>query len=144
MAFPHYSQEDSMDCGIACLRMIAKYYGKDVNSESLKMESGYDLNGVSISGLRKAAKKIGFKTLGIRATIEMVSNKVPLPCILHWGENHFVVLYDVKMNNNSLIFCIADPGQGLQFFYEKDFINHWCNNKVGKGVVLLFENNDSL
>lgn len=93
--FPYYQQLDHMDCGPTCLRMVAKYHGKHFTAQTLREKSQISREGVSMLGIAEAAESIGFKTVGIRATLDMLVHEVPLPCILHWGQNHFVVLYKV-------------------------------------------------
>ncbi len=85
-----------MDCGPASLCMIAKYYGKDYALEGLRQQCFIGRDGVSLLGISRAAEKIGFRTIGGRLTFEKLAEKVPLPCIVHWNQAHFVVVYDVK------------------------------------------------
>ena len=94
--FPHYRQLDTIDCGPACLRMIAKHYGRNFSQQTLREKSFITREGVSMLGISDAAESIGFHTIGIKADFEQLINNTPLPCILHWNQNHFVVLYRVK------------------------------------------------
>ena len=101
MPFPHYKQHDSMDCGPACLRMVAKYYGKSYSLSFLREKCYIDKKGVSLRGIEEAAELIGFRTVAVK--IPFSSNnghaslkKAPLPSILHWNGNHFVVLYKIR------------------------------------------------
>ena len=96
MKFEVYKQLDSMDCGPSCLRMIAKYYGKSYNLQSLRTRSFITRSGVSMLGISEAAESIGFRTRGYRLTWEQLRDEVPLPCIVHWNQRHFVVGYKVK------------------------------------------------
>lgn len=93
--FPHYIQLDAMDCGPSCLRMIAKYYGKTYSLQTLRARSFITREGVSMLGISDAAEFIGFRTSGVRITFKQLVEDVPLPCILHWNQNHFVVCYDI-------------------------------------------------
>ena len=95
-SFPHYLQLDAMDCGPSCLRMIAKYYGKSYSLQTLRARSFITREGVSMLGISDAAESIGFRTSGVRISLEQLKKDVPLPCILHWNQNHFVVCYDIK------------------------------------------------
>ena len=97
--FPFYHQHDSMDCGATCLRMIAKYYGKNYSLETLREKTYINREGVSLLGISEAAEKIGFHTLGVHIPFEQLL-EVPLPCIVHWKQNHFVVVYDIKVNKS--------------------------------------------
>ena len=96
MKFPFYRQLDSMDCGPSCLRMIAKFYGRSYTLESLRSNSFITKSGVSMLGISEAAESIGFRTRGYRLTWEQLRDEVPLPCIVHWNQKHFVVVYKIK------------------------------------------------
>jgi ATP-binding cassette subfamily B protein len=93
--FPHYTQLDAMDCGATCLRMIAKYYGRGFTNQTLRERSFITRSGVSLLGISEAAESIGFRSLGVQIPYEQLF-EVPLPCILHWNQKHFVVLYKIK------------------------------------------------
>ena len=110
--FPHYQQLDSMDCGPSCLRMVAKYYGRSYSLQNLRERSFITRQGVSMLGISDAAESIGFRTQGVRISLEQLIEDVPLPCILHWNQNHFVVLYDIKKRKSGATFKISDPGKG--------------------------------
>ena len=99
--FSFYKQFDTMDCGATCLRMIAKFYGKNYSLDSLRKKSYITREGVSFLGLSEAAESIGFKTLGVRASFKTLC-EAPLPCIVHWRQNHFVVVYDVKLSKKNI------------------------------------------
>jgi ATP-binding cassette subfamily B protein len=96
MKFPHYRQLDQMDCGPTCLRMIAKYFGRHYTAQTLREKANISKEGVSMLGIADAAESIGLRTVGVKLSIERLYQEVPLPCILHWGSNHFVVLYDIQ------------------------------------------------
>ena len=101
--FPHYRQLDVMDCGPTCLRMVAKYYGKSYTLQTLREKSFITREGVSMLGISDAAEAIGFRTTGVRITLNQLRDEIPLPCILHWNQNHFVVLYDVKRKRSGYV-----------------------------------------
>lgn len=107
--FPHYRQLDAMDCGPTCLRMIAKYYGKDYSMETLRKRSFITREGVSMLGISDAAESIGFKTMGVRISLKQLVEDMPLPCILHWNQRHFVVCYKINKARHGHRFYIADP-----------------------------------
>ncbi|MDE5760999.1 MAG: peptidase domain-containing ABC transporter, partial [Bacteroides sp.] len=94
--FPHYLQLDAMDCGPTCLRMIAGYYGKNYSLQTLRARSFITREGVSMLGISDAAESIGFRTMGVRVSFDQLVQDVPLPCILHWNQNHFVVCYGIE------------------------------------------------
>lgn len=131
-----------MDCGPACLKMISSFYGREYSVDTLREFCNAVKDGVSLGGISRAAEKTGFKTIGGRFTITKLAEKVPLPCILHWNQEHFVVLYKVKKKRKDTIFYIADPGKGLLQYNEKELSEHWLSTKTGgeeKGVALLLE-----
>ena len=111
--FPHYIQLDAMDCGPSCLRMIAKYYGKTYSLQTLRARSFITREGVSMLGISDAAEFIGFRTSGVRITFKQLVEDVPLPCILHWNQNHFVVCYDIRKKKDGYWVSVADPASQL-------------------------------
>lgn len=84
-----YKQLDQMDCGPACLAMIAGHYGRQPNRDWLRRRCALGKDGVSMLGICKAAEELGFKTVGGRLCFKTLSSSVPLPCIVHWNQNHF-------------------------------------------------------
>ena len=134
----HYLQLDKMDCGPTCLRMIAKCYGKSYTLQSLRERSFITREGVSMLGISDAAESIGFRTTGVKLSLEQLKNEALLPCILHWNQNHFVVLYKIKNNK----YYIADPASKKVVFNEEEFKRCWISTKSGeedKGTALLLE-----
>ena len=95
-SFPFLRQLDSMDCGPSCLRMVAKFYGKNYTLQALRSLAFISKSGVSMLGISDAAESIGFRTRGYRLTWEQLRDEVPLPCIIHWNQRHFVVVYEIK------------------------------------------------
>lgn len=145
MRFKTFSQADAMDCGPACLRMIAKHYGRDYGLEDLRNLSFLSKRGVSLLGISDAAEQIGFRTIGVQIGWEQLSKEVPLPCIIHWNQEHFVVVYKIKRKNifqkQAKVF-IADPARSLLKYTEEEFKNHWISTKSrneDKGIVLILE-----
>ena len=131
-------QHDSMQCGIACLQMVCKYFGREYTLDSLSKLCFATAEGVSLLGINEAANTLGLHTTCARATT-MVLGKVPLPCILHWNQNHFVVLYKVKKGKN---FYVADPGKGLVVYTLEEFKQHWIStssNGEDKGIAMFLE-----
>ncbi|MBE5322226.1 peptidase domain-containing ABC transporter [Pedobacter sp. MR2016-19] len=132
--FPFYKQPDQMDCGPSCLRMVAKHYGKNFSLQRLRQISGINKEGVSLLGISEAAEKIGFRTTGSKITLSQLT-ETELPLILHWNQNHFVVLYRIKNKT----YYIADPAKGLIKYNLSEFVKHWLstqNNDVRQGIVL--------
>ncbi len=137
-AFPFYKQYDAMDCGPACLRMIAKVYGKTYRLQTLRTHSQIAKDGVSLLGISQAAETLGFHTLSVRLTFQTLRTEAPLPCIVHWRQNHFVVVYKISAQH----VWVADPGKGLITYTVAEFCSHWLStqtNGYAEGVVLLLE-----
>jgi len=136
--FKFYKQLNAMDCGPTCLRMVAKYYGKHYNADTLRQIAGFSKAGVSLLGISDTAEKLGFRTRGVKLTIQQL-DEAPHPCILHWNQNHFVTL--VKLNKKEV--KVADPGKGIIKYRTDEFLKHWASskNEEGKsiGVALLLE-----
>lgn len=140
--FPFYRQLDAMDCGPSCLRMIAKFYGKSFSVQQLRDQSFIQRTGVNMLGISEAAESIGMRATGIRTTIEKLKEQSKLPCILHWNQQHFVVLYDVKINKENSYFYIADPAYGLLKYEEEEFEKCWISTRQGnieKGIAMQLE-----
>ncbi|MCJ0743230.1 peptidase domain-containing ABC transporter [Pedobacter sp. CYS-01] len=124
-----------MDCGPTCLRMIAKYYGKNIRLQRIRDLSGINREGVSMLGISEAAEKIGFRSQGAKLTLNQLK-EIDLPCIIHWNQNHFVILYAIKKD----IYYIADPGKGLIKYTKNEFYNSWIsvhNNGSSQGIALM-------
>ena len=141
--FPLIHQPDAMDCGPACLGMIAKHYGKEYDINGLRKSSHIGRDGVSLLGISRAAEDIGFRTVGGRITFKKLAEKALLPCIVHWKQDHFVVVYAIKKSKkNGYDVYIADPGKGRMRFSQEEFCDGWISTQTGgeeKGVALLFE-----
>ncbi|GAB1855180.1 peptidase domain-containing ABC transporter [Flavobacteriaceae bacterium MHTCC 0001] len=136
--FPHYKQRDSKDCGPTCLKIIAKHYKKTISIQHLRYVSETTRSGSSLLGLSDASEKIGFRSLSVRMSLNKIV-EAPLPCVLHWNKNHFVVLYKIK----GKMFFISDPAHGLLRYTENEFLKHWIGNNANKnteeGIALLLE-----
>ena len=131
-------QKDSMQCGIACLQMVCKYFGREYSMNTLSKLCFATTEGVSMLGINEAANILGLHTTCVRAATSILS-EAHLPCILHWNQNHFVVLYKVK---NGKKFYIADPGKGLVTYSLEEFKKHWIStrsNEEDKGIAMFLE-----
>jgi len=125
-------QLDAMDCGPTCLRMVARYYGRNFSLRTLSKIAGFNREGTSLLGLSETAEKIGLNPAGLKLSLTVLK-KIDLPCILHWRENHFVILYKIKKDK----FYIADPAMGSIVLKETDFEKSWINDfKSGTGFAL--------
>lgn len=140
--FPHYMQPDAMDCGPTCLRIVAKHFGRHYNLETLRNLTWKTREGVSLLTISDAAEKIGFRTQGVRITSENL-HEIPLPAIIHWNQNHFVVLYKIKNKGKaSVVYCISDPAHGLVEYSQQEFLKCWASTEqegTPAGIVLLLE-----
>lgn len=127
-----------MDCGPACLAMIARHYGKRYSLQFLRKESFLSREGVSMAGILNAAKKIGLEAVVAKASVSLLRKAVDgTPCILHWNQNHFVVLYKVAKNpfSGQYVYKMADPGYGLISIKERDFLKSWLSDG-DTGIVM--------
>lgn len=122
-----------MDCGPTCLKMVAAYHGKNISIQSLRDYCQISKNGVSMADIAKAAEKIGILATGGEVGINNV-NKLPLPCIIHWDQKHFVVLYKVSKNK----YIVADPAKAILTYTQEEFSHYWSQNR-SKGIVLKLE-----
>lgn len=142
MNYPFYKQFDTMDCGPTCLKMIAKFYGKDCSVQSLREKSQIQRDGVSLLGISKAAELIGFQTLAIKLDFEKLRNHAILPCIAHWEQGHFVVIYKIS----DKFIWIADPAKSKLKLSKNEFIDSWISTSTQvdqTGIVLMLEPSSS-
>lgn len=140
--FPVSKQHDSMDCGIACIKMITDFYGYCYSIPQLKEICVPSREGVSLASIANTFEDFGFKTLGGRLSIDKLGTDIILPCIIHWNQEHFVILYKIEKTRKGMIFFIADPAMGLVKYNSEDFKNGWVsssNRNEEKGIVLIIE-----
>jgi len=138
MSFPFVRQPDAMDCGPACLKMIAGFYGKNFSLESLRKRCYITREGVSFLGLSEAADSLGFRTIGVKIPFNVFIKNVPLPCIVHWKQRHFIVVYKISPKH----IWVADPALGLLKYDHQEFIKNWSGTVIGGepvGLVLIME-----
>ncbi len=131
-------QLDRMDCGPACLSMVASAYGKKYSLQYLRENSFLSRDGVSLSGMREASQKIGFEVITTKQSMEALQKQSDFfPCILHWNKNHFVVLLNVKKNvlSKKVSYKIADPAHGIITLNEPDFKKSWLSDS-NEGIAL--------
>lgn len=142
MSFPFCKQHDSMQCGIACLVMICRYYGAEYTKQELEKICCATNQGISMLGIASSAKKLGLSTCSVIAELEELK-QLELPSILHWNQNHFVVLYRISSNGKK--YYIADPGKGLVKYSVEDFCSHWLSSKYNGsdcGVIMTLKPNE--
>ena len=131
MSFQIYFQHDSMQCGLACLQMICKHYGKEYTLEHISRLCPPLNDGISLYSLGCAGEDLGFDISYFSMTIGDLL-KQDTPCILHWDGNHYVVLYKTKGKNT---FYIADPDKGFLQYSESELAKHWYDNSH-KGIIM--------
>lgn len=136
--FPFYKQPDSKDCGPTCLRIIAKYYGKLITLQEIRDLSETTRAGSNLLNLSDAAESIGFKSLAVKLNFNKFK-EAPLPLIVHWDKNHFVVVYKIKRS----IIYVSDPSYGLINYSKEEFISKWigrnATEETKEGIALLLE-----
>lgn len=138
MAFRNFLQYDIMDCGPTCLRMICKHYGKSISIERLREITKLNKNGVSLYNISEAAEIIGLKSFGAVVTFKQLQEEVTMPCIVHWSQNHFVVVYKISKGK----IYLSDPAQGNKIYTKQEFMHHWASiedESERAGVVLILE-----
>lgn len=127
-----------MDCGPTCLQMVAKYYGRYYSLHELRKRAFITREGVSMLGISDAAEAIGFRTLSAKLPFEVLSKESPLPCIVHWNQNHFVVVYKARKNK----VYVADPAVGLLTYSKDEFIKCWISTSSdgqAEGMAMFLE-----
>lgn len=140
MKFVKYIQHDSMDCGPTCLKMVAKFYGKNYSLQNLRDRCHITREGVSLLGISDAAESIGFRTTGVKVTWTQMVEEMPMPCIVHWNQRHFVVVYDVVKKHGVYKVMVADPASGLLEYTEEDFRGLWLESeRKTEGIALILE-----
>ena len=136
--FPTYRQTEAKDCGPTCIKIIAKYYGKAINTQQLRDLSETTREGSSLMGLSDAVEGMGFRSLGVKVSYDQLL-EATLPCIIHWNQNHYVVLY--KLKNDTAY--VSDPAHGLLSLTKEEFLSHWIGNNAREnseeGIALLVE-----
>lgn len=137
--YPFYKQLDLRDCGPTCLRMVAKFHGRNHSIEDLRERAHLTREGTSLGGLAEAAESIGFQSLALTVSYETLSTEIPLPCIAYWRQRHYVVVYEATPTH----ILVADPGHNLIRYTKADFLKGWIPEKRiqddSEGVLLLLE-----
>ena len=131
-------QRDAMQCGIASLAMICRHFGHPYSIETLSHYCFATTQGVTMMGIKDAAEELGLATVSARLSVEKL-RECPMPAILHWNQNHFVVLTGI--NRNGKKFYISDPGKGRVTYSRKEFENHWVgtvSRGEEKGIAMFF------
>lgn len=130
-------QHDAMLCGVACLSMLCRTLGVRLSQSYLSTLCSATIEGVSLKGISDAATQIGLKSCGVRLTFDELEAS-PRPCILHWDQNHFVLLTNISHGRIQ----VADPAKCVYTLNKTEFLNHWLStSKDGqdKGIAMFFE-----
>ncbi|HIV85028.1 MAG TPA: peptidase domain-containing ABC transporter, partial [Candidatus Prevotella intestinigallinarum] len=139
--FPFRMQHDAMQCGIACLQMVCEYHGRKMSAAEVEELCPSTAEGVSLLGMSRAAEALGLHTVSGRLPVDMLA-KAPLPCILHWRQRHFVVLYRIRGRGRRLRYCVADPAKGLVEYSRAELEEGWLSSRSDgedKGIAMLLE-----
>lgn len=142
--YPFFRQLDSMDCGPSCLRMVAAYYGRRFQLADLREMCYANRNGVTMLGISDAAESIGFRCVGIKTAFERLRKHVILPCIIHWRQDHFAVVYKIRVTGKGDkmkgYVLVADPAYGMVKYSVAEFLDGWLADREGgeeKGTVMM-------
>jgi ATP-binding cassette subfamily B protein len=138
MSYPFVRQYDAMDCGPACISMVALWHGRRVSLETIRKRAWITREGVSFLGLKSAAESIGFRAEGVRIPFSVLVAKAPKPCIVHWQQNHFIVVN--KATDRKV--WVSDPALGRMTMPAEEFLRGWAvaeSNGGPAGMVLLLE-----
>lgn len=146
--FPAYHQLDSMDCGPTCLRIIAAYYGRIWSLQTLRDKCHISREGVSLLGISDAAESIGFRTMGAKISFTQLCEEAILPCVVHWNQRHFIVVYKIEHHHGQTWVYVSDPASGLLRYSKEDYLKSWLSIRAddpgndfheGLGVSLMME-----
>lgn len=129
MRFPHYTQLDAMDCGPTSLRIVAQCYGRHYSLQNLRERCHITREGVSLLGISDAAESIGFRTTGVKITWHQLRDEANLPCIVHWNQQHFVVVYRIARKRGKWWVYVSDPASGLLKYTEEQFLKAWIQSR---------------
>src|SRR5699024_5933438 len=136
-SFPCDRQFDMMDCGPACLKMIARYYGKYYSLQYLRDRCGITREGVSFLDLSYASESIGIRTLSLKSSMDDLIKKVPLPLIAHWDNSHFIVIYKTHPKSGKVY--VSDPAKGRVSYSKEKFARHWLKKGEDRGSLMAVE-----
>ncbi|MBE0678030.1 MAG: peptidase domain-containing ABC transporter [Bacteroidales bacterium] len=138
MTYPFVRQYDAMDCGPACISMIAQWHGKRISLETIRKRAWITREGVSFLGLKSAAETMGFKAAGVRLPFNRLAAEAPLPCIVHWQQNHFIVVNRISDRK----VWVSDPAIGRVRLTRDEFLQGWASGESGgepSGMAMLLE-----
>ncbi len=138
MRYPFVRQHDAMDCGPACISMIAMRHGRRLSLETIRKKAWITREGVSFLGLKTAAESTGFRAAGVKIPFTRLRDEVPMPCIIHWHQNHFIVVNRISER----FVWVSDPAIGRIKMTCDEFRRGWLpGDHSGEqlGMALLLE-----
>ena len=138
MTYPFVRQYDAMDCGPACISMIAQWHGKRISLETIRKRAWITREGVSFLGLKSAAGTMGFKAAGVKLPFSRLAAEAPLPCIVHWQQNHFIVVNRISDRK----VWVSDPAIGRIRMSRDEFLKGWASGESHgepSGMAMLLE-----
>ena len=144
---PSVLQHDAMDCGVACISMICEWYGIYAPIPDLKKSCVPTKEGVSLKRISTTLEELGFNVVGGRATTKLLVEKAVLPVILHWSQNHFVVLFKITNKHRKYVFHVSDPAVGVITYTQEEFEKKWISTRThdeDKGIALFIYNNQNV
>ena len=124
----HIEQIDEMDCGAASLGMICRHFGRKVSLSRIRQLCHTSTDGTSLKAICRAATELGLAARALKVSLRNLP-LMPLPAIVHWEGNHWIVLYDVV----DAYVKVADPALGLRKIPRKEFEEDWS------GYAALFD-----
>ena len=130
--FPHLWQIDEMDCGATSLAIVCRYFGKAISLARIRQLVHTGLDGASLRAICEGANELGLAARAVKASPDNL-DQIPLPAIVHWDGNHWVVLYGVAPDHVR----VSDPGVGKRKVPRKVFLEKWT------GYAALFDYTDA-
>ncbi len=118
--FPFVQQLDEMDCGVACLSMVAKWYRIDVSISWLRDVAKAGPSGTTLRGFSEAGARIGLDVVPYKVSRDRLA-ELGTPAIVHWDKNHWIVLVGVDARGVE----VADPALGVYRMSEEELAAHW-------------------
>ncbi|MBW4668770.1 MAG: peptidase domain-containing ABC transporter [Cyanomargarita calcarea GSE-NOS-MK-12-04C] len=136
MRYQSILQHTEEDCGAACLATVAKHYGRTFAISRVREAVGTGSRGTTLLGLYRGAEALGFNARQVKAGTEMLGSldQIPLPAVIHWKGNHWVVLYGRKRQK----YVVSDPSIGIRYLSHRELVDGW-----GNGIMLLLQPDDS-
>lgn len=140
-SFPFFRQEQEIDCGPACVKMILEFYGRKIDLKTISAHIDLSNNGSTFLDLSDFFETLGFTSVGLKIDINSLINDVRPPIIAHWMQSHFVVIHDFSTSESKTLVRVADPAVGLLDYSITEFKAGWSYMKKDLGFVLSIQPN---